>query len=680
MGPKDVQPRKSREEKGNRQKNLVNSITKGMVIAGERFAGGNKHVRRLQLPSNIPDAMIYEIKTSRSGLSSDPFLKMYPVLKKDLSVENFQEKFTRLIQLEEAENDLNLRSYDIDYATFQRKNDFLRLEVTSLAEGRPSLLPGDSALCRLVGNPNVVYEGVIHILELDGVLMKFHPEFMRRYANEQFNVSFKTSRTSIRREHYAVERAIENLDPVVLFPRTIQFQTPLDKATGMKWFNSQLNSRQRSAVTGILKAECRPAPYIIFGPPGTGKTVTVVETILQLWKRNNTTRILACAGSNSCADTICQKLKESGVIGTPDMRRIVAFSRAENVPENIKEFAVTCDEDDLNNWLNHRIIVSTCCNAGRLFYVNKAESGHFTHVIIDEAATVTEPEALISVLQAAESKNGVIALVGDPFQLGPVIQCTTAKRHGLGMPLMSRIFDMDPYKRRPSSYPAYGGYDPRCIVKLVDSYRCCQPLITVNNNLFYHKELKCHPKTDDTLLARLALSFPIVFIGVVGKDMQEPDNPSWMNPIEINEVAKWYLKLTGPGRLHRDNIGIITPYRKQAERIRSYVRSGFEQEICKVSTIEDFQGQERDVIILSLVRSQELNLRHDFKFNLGFLFNEKRFNVATSRAKKLLIVIGNPHVMIKDACWKAFIRYVQDNGGYTGVNLVLGEDPYEDDS
>lgn len=637
----------------------------GMIVSGERVSSRNKHVRRFRLPEKKPPVQMYETMKMRFLQVHD----IYPVLRQPLTPEIYEEKLTTLVQLEEVEFDVNLKMYDMENVTMSRKRDFLVLVVPGLAEGRPSLLVGDTALCRRRGPGNTKYEGVIHVVEKDDIFLKFHESFAGSYSGEPVSVSFKVSRTTIRRNHYAIENA-KQLHPVILFPKQISFQNTRPLPGSIKWVNQDLNERQKKAVEWILRGEARPAPYIIFGPPGTGKTVTVVETILQIWKRDPKARVLACAGSNSCADTISQKLISSNVIGKSDMVRLVSFQRSENVPDGLKPYSSTCSEET-QQWLNHRIIVSTCCNAGAIFQF-KPRAGHFTHVLIDEAATVTEPESLICILLAAHSGASIV-LVGDPFQLGPVIQSKLAKQSGLGVSLLSRIYNMNPYTRDTSANAEHGFYDPRCITKLVESYRCAKELIQINSNLFYHSELICHPKRNENLMAKMNLRFPVLFHGIEGKDLQEPDNPSWCNLEEVVIAVRYIVQLYS-SNLKADDVGVITPYRKQAEKIRQLTSRGFSRAICKVSTIEDFQGQEREAIILSLVRSSPKHLKHDMHFSLGFLFDAKRFNVSTSRAKSLLIVLGDPFLLQKDECWKQLLKYCIQNDAYVGCDFKLTDE------
>lgn len=634
----------------------------GLIVSGERRSAQNKHVRQIRLPDKKPPDQMYETMKMRFNEVHDA----YPVLKEPLTRINYEQKLTTLVQLEEVELDVHLKNYDMDNVTMSRKREFLMLIVPGLAEGRPSILIGDKVVVRFRGPGNVKYEGEIWIVEKDDIFMKFNEKFQKSYAGEAVNVSFRTSRITIRRDHYAIENACK-LDPLVLFPKQIPFRNTSPLTSSIKWVNGELNERQRNAVEWILRGESRPAPYIIFGPPGTGKTVTVVETILQIWKRDPKARILACAGSNSCADTISQKLISSNVIGKSDMVRLVSFNRMDHVPDFLKPFSCKYS-DEPERWLNHRIIVSTCSNSGAIF----SHRRYFTHVLIDEAATVTEPESLTCILLAATTL-GQVVLVGDPFQLGPVILSRLAKQSGLGVSLLSRIYNMSPYTRDTSANAQFGYYDPRCITKLVQSYRCCQQLIQINSDLFYDSELVCHPPLNTKLLQALRWSFPILFHGIQGDDIQERDNPSWCNFQEVVETGR-YLSLLYAAGLKPDDVGVITPYRKQAEKIRQFVRTGIQKGIGKVSTIEDFQGQEREAIILSLVRSSPKHLRHDLHFNLGFLFDLKRFNVSTSRAKSVLIVLGDPFLLQKDECWKQLLRYCIANDAYVGCDFKLADD------
>mmetsp|Transcript_6441 Transcript_6441/g.11006 ORF Transcript_6441/g.11006 Transcript_6441/m.11006 type:complete len:260 (-) Transcript_6441:528-1307(-) len=158
--------------------------------------------------------------------------------------------------------------------------------------------------------------------------------------------------------------------------------------------------------------------------------------------------------------------------------------------------------------------------------------------------------------------------------------------------------------------------------------------------------------------------------GVVGRDEREGNSPSWFNQQEAKLVMQYVNDLLEmrANRPSPQDIGIISPYRKQVQKIRALLRGKYGNGI-KVGSVEEFQGQERRVIIISTVRSSAEHLAFDAKFRLGFLSNPKRFNVAITRPKELLVVVGNPEVLKHDNCWLEWMRHVHLNGGCTGVPM-----------
>jgi superfamily I DNA and/or RNA helicase len=195
-------------------------------------------------------------------------------------------------------------------------------------------------------------------------------------------------------------------------------------------------------------------------------------------------------------------------------------------------------------------------------------------------------------------------------------------------------------------------------------------------NLFYDGDLI--PSADQFKVNSLVnwehlpqKGFPVVFHGVKGSDEREGNSPSWFNPEEV-QIVKEYVGLlvrgTRSNRVKPEEIAVITPYQKQAQKIRMLLKSHDYGDI-KVGSVDEFQGSERRVVIISTVRSTKEYLDFDAKHQLGFLSNPKRFNVAITRAQALLIVIGNPVVLEEDNNWSSFVRYCFTNKGYTGVDF-----------
>ncbi|XP_034841949.1 RNA helicase Mov10l1-like isoform X2 [Mirounga leonina] len=152
-----------------------------------------------------------------------------------------------------------------------------------------------------------------------------------------------------------------------------------------------------------------------------------------------------------------------------------------------------------------------------------------------------------------------------------------------------------------------------------------------------------------------------------GSEAREGRSPSWFNAAEAVQVMRYCCLLARgiSSQVSASDIGVITPYRKQVEKIKILLRNVDLMDI-KVGSVEEFQGQEYLAIIISTVRSNEDRFEDD-RYFLGFLSNSKRFNVAVTRPKALLIVLGNPHVL--DPCFGALLEYSITNGVYTGCNL-----------
>ncbi|XP_019524085.1 PREDICTED: RNA helicase Mov10l1 [Hipposideros armiger] len=442
--------------------------------------------------------------------------------------------------------------------------------------------------------------------------------------------------------------------------------------TGEKeFFNPVLNENQKLAVRRILSGDCRPLPYILFGPPGTGKTVTIIEAVLQVYHALPDSRVLICAPSNSAADLVCLRLHESWALRPGTMVRVNATCRFEETASPaIRPYCR--DGEDIWKASRFRIIVTTCSSAG-LFYQIGVRVGHFTHVFVDEAGQASEPECLIP-LGLVSEVSGQIILAGDPMQLGPVIKSRLALAYGLNVSMLERLMSRPVYLRDEDAFGACGAYNPLLVTKLVKNYRSHAALLALPSRLFYHRELEvcADPKVTTSLLGWEKLpkkSFPLLFHGVRGSEAREGRSPSWFNPAEAVQVMRYCCLLvrSASSQVSACDIGVITPYRKQVEKIKILLRNVDLMDI-KVGSVEEFQGQEYLVIVISTVRSNE-NRFEDDRYFLGFLSNSKRFNVAITRPKALLIVVGNPHVLVKDPCFGALLEHSVTNGVYTGCDL-----------
>ncbi|CAE6500014.1 unnamed protein product [Rhizoctonia solani] len=267
-----------------------------------------------------------------------------------------------------------------------------------------------------------------------------------------------------------------------------------------------------------------------------------------------------------------------------------------------------------------------------------------------------------------------IILSGDPKQLGPVVQSPVARLSGLN----------DSYLERLMSSPAYDEVTMRglSVVKLLQNFRSHGSIISFPNEQFYLNELVARAPENiaNSLLTWNGLpteNFPIVFEAVMGEDEREGSSPSYFNPHEASSVRDYVQRLI-PIVGSPANIGIVTPYKAQVRKIRRLLADNDITGI-DIGSVEQFQGQERRVIIISTVRSNKDLLSFDLIHTLGFVSNEKRLNVAITRAQSLLVVIGDPLVLGLDTLWRQFLYFIFHSGGWTGAPFPWNPDANPED-
>ncbi|KAL6548379.1 hypothetical protein OROGR_008800 [Orobanche gracilis] len=587
-----------------------------------------------------------------------------------LTESNYGSFFKTLLAMEEIKLEEDMRAYDMECISLKRKkNQFLTLEVPGLAEKRPSLVNGDFIFAKLAGEDQtatVAYQGYIHRVEAEEIYLKFDQKFHQTHRETNlYNVQFTYNRMGMRRLYQTVEAA-ECLNKNFLFP-TESSKISLVAPTPLVPISCTLNEEQMSAIEMILSRKGGP-PYLIHGPPGTGKTMTLIEAILQIYRSKPNARILVCAPSNSAADHILERVisEKSVQIQKDDIFRLNAFTRPfEDVNPNHIEF---CFVEDFifrcpTRWdlVKYRIIISTYTSAS-LLYAEGIKRGHFSYFFLDEAGQASEPETMVP-LSNLYLKDSMVILAGDPMQLGPVVFSRDAEGCGLGTSYLERLFDCEVYSSANESF----------MTKLVRNYRTHEAILHLPSELFYDGELMpC--KEENTSFSKSwedilpNKEFPLLFMGIQGCDEREGSNPSWFNRIEASKVVEIIRVLIEQKGLIEDDIGVITPYRQQVCKIRGALES-LGWPTIKVGSVEQFQGQERQVIIISTVRSTIKHNEFDKAHYLGFLSNPRRFNVAITRARSLLVVIGNPHILCKDPNWNDLLWYCVDNGSYKGCFL-----------
>lgn len=390
-------------------------------------------------------------------------------------------------------------------------------------------------------------------------------------------------------------------------------------------------------------------------------------------------KILLVAPSNDAADLLTMRL--ATYFPPSELRRILAYSRSiDSVLPAIRDYATeehASPEAQLAEILRAKIVVSTVNHAARISYFGVPRN-HFHVLCIDEAGHATEPEVIsvaTSLMDFTSGNNGPeqqqqIILAGDPKQLGPVITSQMCKIFGMSVSFLERLMGRrEVYGRR-----ADGQYPPELLTKLVRNYRSHAKIIELPNEMFYDNELECwgdqfltHSHAKWEYLP--SKGFPIVFHSLTGENLREGNSPSWFNPQEVQQVLIYVTKLLRETRppLREEEVGIITPYARQAQKIRLALKSqGFGENI-KVGSVETFQGQERRCIIISTVRSEVEHVSDDLRYNLGFVANAKRFNVAITRAQSLLIVIGCAKALsIDKKNWLPFLKFCHENEAWDG--------------
>jgi len=602
-----------------------------------------------------------------------------------LNAQNYRVCMSRLLWIEEQQMEVDIKSYDLEGVPLERDGRHYKITVPGLAENRPSVLKGDKININADG---ARFEGVVLRTTQENAIMELPRSFARSFINGQtVDVRFNFSRTNLRTSHQALGSLKLETQSGIIFPRRLDANnlplTPLSNSEGLNFINRNLNPEQRTAVAGVLESVARPCPYLIFGPPGTGKTVTVVESILQTLKAtryDQEARILVCAPSNTATDVIVQRLV--GHVQSTEMIRLMAYSRdSSTVPEDIMQYTNYDQENDsflvpdLNELTGYRIVAATISTGSKL--PNNGLVDHFTHVFVDEAGHQTEPETLGCLISVTkQDRLPSITLAGDPKQLGPIIRSDLAKKFGLDKSLLERLIQLAPYQRRDGIDFA-SHYDTRHMTKLIHNYRSHEAILELPNELFYDGDLIV--AADAMRRRRFSdwehlpkRGFPVIFHGIEGEDMREMHSPSWFNPDEVQQVLIYVnllLKDTKKSKCKPEEVGIVAPYHRQVQKIRRLLdKHGYFD--VKVGSVEEFQGSERPVIIISTVRSSVEHISFDQKHKIGFLSNPKRFNVAITRAQALLIVIGNPYTLEGDPNWNSLIEHTIRGGGYTGVKFV----------
>ncbi|KAL8229689.1 hypothetical protein R6Q57_014589 [Mikania cordata] len=414
-----------------------------------------------------------------------------------------------------------------------------------------------------------------------------------------------------------------------------------DPAISYIWSEKTLNDDQRKAILKILTAKDYT---LILGMPGTGKTSTMVHAVKGLLMRGAS--ILLTSYTNSAVDNLLIKLKSQGI----DFIRI---GREEAVHEEIRGHCINGADiqstKDIKLRLDQTKVVAVTCLGitSPLLSVKK-----FDVCIMDEAGQITLPVSLGPLMFAS-----MFVLVGDHYQLPPLVQSTEAKENGMGVSLFCRLSEAH----------------PQAISALQSQYRMCAPIMDLSNALIYGNRLRCgspdvanakleYTSSTSTLLWLKKVLDPLRQVVFINTDLlpglEVKDCKTVNNPLEAYIITEITDKLTCQGIQGKD-IGIITPYNSQANLIRQYVSNSVE-----IHTIDKYQGRDKDCILVSFVRSSSdpKNCRS------SLLGDWHRINVALTRAKKKLIMVGSQRTLSFVPILKLLIEKVEEGCSILNVN------------
>ncbi|WP_416547899.1 AAA domain-containing protein [Limnohabitans sp. DCL3] len=509
---------------------------------------------------------------------------------------------------------------------------------------------------------------------------------------------------------------LAELRDVLLGARQATFREP--QADDL-FYPSALNDSQLAAVRHVVTAQ---DVAIIHGPPGTGKTTTLVQAILETIRRER--RVLVCAPSNTAVDLLTEKLAERGVnvirLGNPsrvsdlllkhtldagvmahasyakmhamrqtaEQHRQTASERVRNFGfeerqsrQWLREEARTLRQaaDDLERFMTEDVLESvqviTCTLVG-------ASHRHIRHlgfetVFIDEAAQALEPGCWIPI-----AKGLRLVLAGDHHQLPPTVKSEKAAREGLRETLFEKCIQRQPNTAR----------------MLKVQYRMHAHIMGFSSEKFYGGQLVAHHSVRDADLAaydprfsyprfddpRFAPDLPVEFIDTAGCGFSEltiPESRSTANPEEahllLERLAQLLGQLSEPGEPTDPDqrpltIGVIAPYRAQINYLKDAIEDSavlndwLLQRRLSVGTVDSFQGQERDIIAITLTRSNTQG-------EIGFLSDIRRMNVGMTRARRKLLLVGDSSTLCRHPFFGELLAYVKGVGGYRTADEVVIE-------
>ncbi|XP_055615807.1 putative helicase MOV-10 isoform X2 [Toxorhynchites rutilus septentrionalis] len=591
-----------------------------------------------------------------------------------LNPQNYIDYLNVLNQIEDFDLQVEYTKYRINKAKLVPgiTEKFYRLTVDQF-ETAPTLLDEECGV-------KIIIPSEFEEKSFAGTIHKIHPDYMVIHVNKPLDPApfylliFELNRMSFQLEYFALNMLNKIDIERLLFPtmpakKNIYYE---DFAWSSK--NITTNSEQMAAVRNIVNRTAFPAPYILFGPPGTGKTSTLVEAIYQIWKLQPKANVLVSASSNFACDEFTKRLLE--FVPASDVFRFLSKACEKNVL-TIDEAVIgisnlasgTYTVPSWHDIYNSRVVIATVTMCGRLSQA-KIDPNHFSYIFIDEAGSTKEVSSLIPI--AGIGTNGMeitasVILSGDPKQLGPVIRYGYLRDTVQQISMLERLMNHDIYRRDLDT----GKYNTLVLSKLKDNYRSHRHMLQFSNYAFYDGDLRSQAPTGATCWAigwseLPRKNFPLFFHSVRGITEKDAHSSSLYNRQEADQIIFYVRNLLSKGirdkPVGEHEIGIISPYTKQVHLIQTLCKNNNWDHV-EVGSTEQYQGREKPIILISTVRSGTSTV--------GFLCNEKRLNVAITRARALMIIVGNPDTLQLDLHWYSLLKYCVDNNGFKGSQFAL---------
>lgn len=578
-----------------------------------------------------------------------------------------------------------------------------RLISFALPSRRPlprySLQVGDVVRVSGIATPeNEKQTGTVYEKERSVLTVAFNRQLPGWIGTEQFyNLVLTENQTTYDRMYealrlvgHAAHNQIAHLRDISLGFRKIRLHDPV-RPQELSFFNTQLNELQKKAVCKAIEVE---DILLVHGPPGTGKTSVLIEIIRQARKRGEA--VLVSAPSNAACDHILNCLVNCGEavtrLGHPARmaehlrdhtlgfkltrhpfaklinehearldqlskqsgrrqdRRVMSWDEKRETRDEIRQIRddIRALRTEIFNqvWHVSDIVIATHTVCADPMLKGKV----FDWVIVDEATQSIEPATWIPAMHA-----GRLILAGDHCQLPPTVFSPKMGRETLRFTLFERLYEK---------------VDEACRIRLEEQYRMHEQIMNFSSREFYDGKLRASPDASGRLLTELEgvrdqdeTKTPVTFLDTAGLGYEEkldPSTKSRFNRDEAELAADQYRRLVDAGVSPRD-IAIISPYSAQVKLLAGMlIPEGWDadkENVPEIDSIDAFQGREKEAVIVSLVRS---NLTGD----LGFLSDTRRMNVALTRARRKLIVIGDSATISSLPFYADFLTYVDSVSAY----------------